>query len=148
MIHSGLVQLRGAEEGVCRKNAIVAPYCNNSPKKAEHLSPHCLYPYVPPAKMYTQLFPQHTVLPTLHRPPPPESIYFLDPEGTSVIVRPNILPLDYERQKCRARVDQRTGWEGLLEFLGPVGIFEGEGVEASAAADLELDLRRTLAGLL
>lgn len=43
---------------------------------------------------------------------------------------------------------QRTGWEGLLEFLGLVGIFEREGVEASAAADLELELRRTLAGLL
>jgi hypothetical protein len=44
--------------------------------------------------------------------------------------------------------DWRTGRKRLLELLGLVGVLKDEGVEVSAAADLELDLRRTLGGLL
>jgi hypothetical protein len=36
----------------------------------------------------------------------------------------------------------------LLELLGLVDVLEDEGVQVSAAADLELDLRSTLGGLL
>ena len=33
-----------------------------------------------------------------------------------------------------------TGWKGLLQLLGLVGVLEGESVEISLASDLELGL--------
>jgi hypothetical protein len=48
----------------------------------------------------------------------------------------------------RGSRERRTRRKRLLELLGLVGVLKDEGVEVSAAADLELDLRRTLGGLL
>ena len=43
---------------------------------------------------------------------------------------------------------KRTGRKRLLELVGLLGVLKDKGVQVTAAADLELDLRGTLGGLL